>query len=291
LGDLIAIKKRRPNVRIVLNVLCHPTGLTRRKVAIQNWYFRRSLKFLDAVIASSDVMKRYLERNVARGQQTAIWVIPPYYSKVFHPHARKSQCEFVPNVLFLGRTDWRRAQASDNVETFLDQLTREHVHVFHHRSPESDVVTPFRHSFEYMSLREAETYATQFDVALIVYNLDACQRTDRFEVTVPDRLIASVTAGIPIAIPSAGYGASKEYLRDYGAVIEFETAADLAMQLKDSPKLRALKSLAAQNSQKYVAEYLIHGLIEAIRTLCTPASPKSSVGAVLQSEGETPTGG
>jgi len=268
LGDLIAVKRQRPNVRTVLNVLCHPTGLTRLKVALQNWYFRRSLKFLDAIVASSGVMKAYLEKRVCHGRRPPILISPPCYAQAFRPRERKSDCELVPNVLFLGRTDWRRAQASDNVETFLDQLAREQVHVFHHRSPESDAVSPYRHSFEYMSLRDAETYATQFDAALIVYNLGSCERTDRFEVTVPDRLIASVTAGIPIAIPARGYEACKEYLKDYQAVIEFDSASDLAAKLRDRQSLHALKSLALQNSGNYLGEPRVAQLLKAIWASC-----------------------
>jgi hypothetical protein len=67
LCDIIALKKIRPNVKVVLNVLCHPTAIDPVKVALQNWLLRRSLHYCDGIIASSIAMKDYLERRVLRG--------------------------------------------------------------------------------------------------------------------------------------------------------------------------------------------------------------------------------
>lgn len=265
LGDILAVKRHRPGVKVILNVLCHPFGLSRAKVAVQNWQFRRSAGCLDGIIASSQVMKSYLEREVLRGRDVPLLVWPPYYSERFFPATRLPACEAVPNVLFLGRMDWRRSQPSDNVCPFIQQLLDHGIHVHHHDAPESSTPHPHRHLFRYMPLAQAEVYATQCDASLILYNLDACGRSDRFDVTVPDRLVASVAAGIPVAIPAHGYAACKEYLRDYGAVIEFTSAAGLARQLSDRPAMEQLRTLARVNSRKYIGERRLEPLLEFVR--------------------------
>ena len=73
-------------------------------------------------------------------------------------------------------------------------------------------------------------------------------------MTVPDRLVASVTAGIPIALPAQGYGASREYLQEYGAVIPFASPAELACHLQDRRAMAHLRTAAQENSHKYVGE-------------------------------------
>jgi hypothetical protein len=105
-----------------------------------------------------------------------------------------------------------------------------------------------------MPLREATTFASQFDASLIVYNLEACKCRDRFEITVPDRLVASVAAGIPVAMPKHGYGACKEYLAGYRALIEFESPSELADKLKDRALIAQAKQQAIEDGPDYAAE-------------------------------------
>jgi hypothetical protein len=78
---------------------------------------------------------------------------------------------------------------------------------------------------------------------------------------VPDRLVASVAAGLPIAIPREGYEACKEYLRGYRAVIEFETPAHLASKLSDREEVGRLKNLAWEDRRRYVGEQHLKELI------------------------------
>ncbi len=263
IGDMIAIKKMRPDIKIIFNCLCHPLGLSRLKVAMQNRHFSRSVKFLDGIILPSHVTKAYVQQNVLRGQNVPCLVSPPCYSRHYFPAKRRPRCAVSPNVLFMGRMDWYRAQPSDDVRPFIDQVLDAGVHVFHHAA-EGSPPHANRHTFEYLPLLQAEEYATAFDAALILYNLDACPRTDRFELTVPDRLLASVTAGIPIAIPAKGYAACKEYLQPYEAVVEFTSAADLARHLQDRPRMERLADLARANSEKFMAERHLPALAQFI---------------------------
>lgn len=78
-------------------------------------------------------------------------------------------------------------------------------------------------------------------------------RADRFHLTVPDRLITSVAAGVPIALPKRGYSAAKSYLKDYPAVIEFESPSELAQTLVDRPRISGLRDAAWISRQRDAA--------------------------------------
>lgn len=263
LGDLIAVKKRRPNVVTLLNTLCHPTALTPTKIAIQNRLFRRAAKYLDGVIVSGRAMESYLRKHVFGSMPMSMLIWPPRFSQRLAPEQRLPPSEPTPNVLFLGRTDWHRAQPSDDVGDFLSELLDAGVHVFHAAS-KHDGPHPNRHTFEYKPLTQIAEFATQFDASLMLYNLASCRRTDRFKVTVPDRLIASVLAGIPIAMPSEGYDACREYLTDYNAVIQFDSPQHLAEQLKDRPRINALRRSAETSSALYAGELYLDPLYQFI---------------------------
>jgi hypothetical protein len=150
------------------------------------------------------------------------------------------------------------------VRGFIDSLLDAGVHV-HHCEAKGYQPRPNRHAFPYMTLPEAEEYATAFDASLILYNLEACQRRERFEVTVFDRLIASVTAGIPIAIPAQGYAASREYLKDYGAVIEFSSPKELSGKLADRAEIARLRAIARERSELYAGEKRLGPLMDFLQ--------------------------
>jgi hypothetical protein len=264
LGDLMAIKKMRPQLKLILNLLCHPVGLTNTKVRLQNWHFRKTAGCLDGLIMPSTAMHDYLAKHVLARHNIPQLIWQPFYSQHFYPRRRREACTDSPNLLFLGRMDYYKAQPSDDVRSFIDALLDAGTHVYHCEA-KGYQPRPNRHAFPYMTLPEAEEYATAFDASLILYNLDACQRTERFEVTVFDRLIASVTAGIPIAIPSRGYAASKEYLKEYEAVITFDSPEELAKKLADRAEIARLRALARQRSELYVGEKRLAPLMEFLQ--------------------------
>jgi hypothetical protein len=262
--DIAAIKRYRPEMKIILNVLCHPTATSRRKVAVQDWFLRRSLQHCDGLILSGRAMKSYFEKKILCGKKVPITIWPPYLSRRFHALRRLADCSTAPNALFLGRMDWNRAQPSDNVSTLLLQLLNQKVSVYFDDSSAGRMLHQLGHVFEYRPLDEIVVYATQFDASVIIYNLSACECTDRFDVTVPDRLVSSVAAGIPVAIPEAGYDACKEYLRDYRAVIEFTSMKQLALRLSDRSAMRVLKRMAEEDRAKYEGERHVEPLLEFV---------------------------
>jgi hypothetical protein len=66
--------------------------------------------------------------------------------------------------------------------------------------------------------------------------------------------VATVAAGIPVALPATGYRACEEYLRNYPAVMVFQSAGDLAAQLRDRDRVAALRQKAATSTEDYQAE-------------------------------------
>ena len=252
--DIISIKRIRPEIKIIHTVLCHPMGLTPLKIFLQNIYFRKSVKYIDGIIYNSNIMKSYFEKNVLYGKKLPSIIIPPYFTKRYFPDKRLVSCNTIPNLVFLGRMDWWAAQPTDNVLGELNALLASGIHVYHSNKTGDLPHCKNRHIFSPMNILELMNYTTQFDASLIIYNMSACKKDDRFKITIPDRLISSVNAGIPIAIPKNGYDACKEYLYDYKAVIEFSSPEDLKAQLSDRTMVTEYRNIAIENSSKYYAE-------------------------------------
>ncbi|MFH1460565.1 MAG: hypothetical protein ABIG64_09400 [Candidatus Omnitrophota bacterium] len=263
--DIISIKKINPDVKIILHVLCHPLGLTRMKVFLQNLYFRYGSKYLDGIIYTSNIMKNYFQDKVLKKNIPSI-ISFPLLSKYFLPQKRKDKVfDHTPNLLFLGRMDWWAGQPTDNVLEPLENLIKAGIHIYHSDKTGDLPVSSFRHVFKpIIKLKEVIEFATQFDASLIIYNLKKCKVQDRFKLTIPDRLITAVTAGIPVAIPRDGYDACKEFLKPYQAVIEFTSFTDLKEKLEAKESLTMLANLAQENSRLFTAESQIDNLFAFI---------------------------
>jgi hypothetical protein len=252
--DLISIKRIKPEIKIIHTVLCHPMGLTPFRIVFQNMYFRKSIRLIDGIIYNSKIMKNYFENNVLYGKKLPSIIIPPYFTKRYFPDKRLASCKTIPNLVFLGRMDWWAGQPTDNVLGELNALLESGIHVYHSDKTGNLPYCKNRHIFSPMNIFGLVNYATQFDASLIIYNMSACKKDDRFKVTIPDRVITSVNAGIPIAIPKTGYDACKEYLYDYKAVIEFDSPEDLKERLLDRQMVAEYRSIATENSIKYYEE-------------------------------------
>jgi hypothetical protein len=266
IADILAIKKARPRVKVIWNVLCHPIALSSAGVTWQNWIAGRCVAACDGVIYPSEAMKSYFERDVSRAARTPSLVWAPRLLRRYFPRRRLAPCPDVPNLLFLGRVDWssRLAQKSDDISGFLRELLRQGIHVYHASTPESDFRQEFphhQHVFEYQPLEKITEFATQFDASLVINNLEN-SRNERFDLTVPDRLVATVAAGIPVALPATGYRACEEYLRNYPALMVFQSADDLAAQLRDRERVAALRQKAASNNEDYQAERYLTAFLQ-----------------------------
>lgn len=256
LGEIMTCRRLFPRVRIILVMLCHPLGLHSIAIARQNFGLRMAARYFDAVVCPTEDMAVYLRRYVLAPGGPSAAVIPPCWPRAFLAKDRPQSAEDAPSIVYAGRMDFSSPtiQATDDVRLQMDQLLRAGIHLFHGETTSPYSKHPLRHVFPRRSVQDLIHTMATYDASLIMYNLETCSRDDRFNLTVPDRLISSVAAGVPIAVPRAGYKAAKSYLARYGAMIEFDDWFDLREKLQDRANVQALKDRAWAGRLEYCAE-------------------------------------
>lgn len=258
LADISAIKRLRPSVKVVLMVLCYPVALDHIGVRRQNFLMRRVARHLSGVMYSNSVMERYFTDEVfgSRGRHLRNVQIKPCWPASFQSEDVRSPVSDRPNLIFVGRTDLSHhtVHAADDLRPLMAEILEHQIELHHVRSPETTDGNPYRFPFDPVNQAELISMMSGYDATLIAYNTAACERAERFELTAPDRLITAVAAGVPVAVPAQGYSGSKEYLRDYPAVIEFDSVAHLREQLLDRPKIQRMRAAARQARSAYAAE-------------------------------------
>jgi hypothetical protein len=256
LADIVAIKRARPALRTMLMLLCFPLALSPAGIARQHLVLRRCLPSIDALICPTAEMAAYLERLVLGRHRTLVGVVPPCWPDAVRPRQRAAAGRDRPNLVYVGRTDLsgKTVHGADDTRVLMRDLLDAGIELHHAYSPETEDGHPNRVHFKPLSNLQLMEGMAAFDASLVAYNLAACSRTDRFELTVPDRLISSVLAGTPVALPENGYAASRTYLRDHGAVLSFSSPRDLHRQLSDRGRMAELKDLAWDARHHFVAE-------------------------------------
>ncbi len=256
LADVMAIRRARPALRVAVMLLCYPLslepfGIYRQKMALQ-----AAADHLDGIICPTAEMADYLAERVFRGGRQRYAQVPPCWPAAFQPGVRPAPAGDAPNLIYVGRTDLSGStvHAADDIRPLMRELLDAGIALYHGASKETDDGHPLRRPFPHVPISELMRRMAAHDASLIAYNTDACRRTDRFELTVPDRLLSSATAGVPIAIPRRGYAASKTYLRDYPAVLEFDRPADLHAALSDRTAMARLHDAAWGARERYTAE-------------------------------------
>ena len=256
LADVIALKRARPSIRIVAVMLCYPLSLEHWGILRQFAMLRRAASRLDGVICPTEEMVAYLGDRVFGGHAPPCGIVAPCWPASFQSPTRAPEAGDHPNLVYVGRTDLSGATVheADDIRAQMRELLDAGIELHHVYSDETADGHPGRKTFSPRSIELLIAMMSGFDASLVAYNLDASRRTDRFDLTVPDRLLSSVAAGVPVAIPKRGYAASKRYLRDYGAVIEFDSAADLKSRLSDRNAVRELRDKAWAARHRYTAE-------------------------------------
>jgi hypothetical protein len=239
----------------MLMLLCFPLALSPAGIARQHLVLRRCLPSIDALICPTAEMAAYLERLVLGRHRTLVGVVPPCWPDAVRPRQRAAAGRERPNLVYVGRTDLsgKTVHGADDTRVLMRELLDAGIELHHAYSPETEDGHPNRVHFKPLSNLQLMEGMAAFDASLVAYNLAACSRTDRFELTVPDRLISSVLAGTPVALPGNGYAASRTYLRDHGAVLTFSSPRDLH-QLSDRARMAELKDLAWDARHHFVAE-------------------------------------
>jgi hypothetical protein len=256
LPDLVAVKRARPHLKVVLMVLCYPLCLTGPGIFRQNMLMRRAARFLDGVMYPSEEMAGYCRDRLFGRHALPSVVIPPCWPAGFQAAVRPQPVGDRPNLVYIGRTDLASStiHAADDLRPLMGAILESGIELHHGYSPETDDGHPNRKPFRPLPLPDLVRTLGRFDASLIAYNTAACARDDRFRLTVPDRLITSVAAGVPVAVPAQGYTASKSYLKSYPAVIEFDSPGDLRQALADRPRVADWQNAAWAARQNYTAE-------------------------------------
>ncbi len=264
LADLAAIRQLRPRIRLVLMVLCYPLALEPAGVMRQHWLMRRAARHLDGILFPSEAMRSHFERHhlLRRpGPPVETLVLPPCWPRQFQDRAGMTEAlpeaaSAHPNLIFVGRTDLSHPtiHAADDLRGPMQEILAQGLELHHVHSPETDDGHPQRRLFAPETQSGLLGRMARHDASLIMYNTGRCRRPDRFDLTVPDRLISSVAAGVPIALPAEGYRASKAYLANYPALIEFASMADLGRQLGDRARTARLRQVAWAARRHYTAE-------------------------------------
>jgi hypothetical protein len=269
LSDLLAIKRLRPHVRLVLMVLCHPQALDHWGFMRQQFMMKRAAKVLDGFLLSNPEMAQFFQDRCVGAGGARLCVVKPCWPAAFHAEERSTAIDQRGNLVFIGRTDLAHhtVHAADDMRRHMEAMLDAGVHLHHCRSKETDDGHPLRHPFKPMVQAELIRVMGRYDASWIAYNTDACVRKERFELTVPDRLITSVAAGVPIALPTQGYGGARSYLDRYPAVFSFSSPAELRAQLSDRRHVAAMSDAAWRAREDYTAEGQGHVLASFLASL------------------------
>jgi hypothetical protein len=256
LPDLALIKRLRPQVKTVLMMLCYPLALTTLGIHRQQYFLRRSACLLDGVLYPSYEMKEYVQARVFKERPVPSLVLPPCWPTYYQAAFPQWSPDPFPRLVYVGRTDLAHPtiHPADDIRPIMRDLLDAGIELHHAYSPETDDGHPKRKPFLPLHLRELIAQMERYDASLICYNTDACSRDDRFSLTVFDRLLTSVAAGIPIAIPAQGYAAAKSYLKQYPAVLEFRSPADLAEKLAVRSDIERFHRAAWDARRHYTAK-------------------------------------
>lgn len=269
LADLLAIRRRLPHVELVLMVLCFPVALNQAGVARQSWMMRRIMRVLDGVIFPNEAMRDHFHRAGLLPEAVQVLILPPCWTGAFQSTAAQPAGLSRPNVIFTGRTDLSSAtvHAADDLRPLMGQVLEAGIELHHAQSRETDDGHPLRKPFRPMRQPELIATMAQHDASLIAYNTQACERDERFKLTVPDRLISTVAAGVPVAIPEQGYDGAKQYLRGHGGVLVFRDAPHLRRLLDDRSRVAEARAQAWAQRGSYAAERHAQPLCDFVASL------------------------
>jgi hypothetical protein len=256
LADLLGIKRSMPGLKLVLMVLCYPVALDAAGVARQNWMMRRACAVLDGVLFPNSAMRDHFLRTGLIDAKLPTMVLPPCWTGAFQSTDEQPAGRSDPNVIFIGRTDLssRTIHAADDLRQLMSQLLSAGIELHHVASPETTDGSPLRRPFQPLKQAALICKMASHDASLIAYNLGACEDATRFDLTVPDRLISSVAAGVPLAMPAKGYSGSRQHLGPDHPIFAFESADHLLRLLSDRERVCEMRARAWSLREHFAAE-------------------------------------
>lgn len=256
LADLMALRRVRPDLKLLLMVLCFPVALNIAGIRRQNWMMRRTADLLDGLLFPNEAMRDHFIAEGLMPRQRANMVLPPCWAGALQAQGSQPAGLSEPNMIFIGRTDLSSSTVhkADDLRSLMRECLDAGILLYHGQSRETEDGHPFRRPFAPVCQSQLIENMACHDVSLIAYNLAACDNDARFDLTVPDRLLSSVAAGVPIAVPRSGYTGLKQYLAGHEALIEFDSPPGLMRVLRDRAHVEVLRKAAWDARPRFAAE-------------------------------------
>lgn len=256
LADLMALRRVRPDLKLLLMVLCFPVALNTTGIRRQNWVMRRTVGLIDGVLFPNEAMRDHFIAEELTPRHRSSMVLPPCWSGALQARGPHPAVLPEPNMIFIGRTDLSSSTVhkADDLRPLMRECLDAGILLYHGQSRETEDGHPLRRPFAPVCQSQLIENMACHDVSLIAYNLAACGDGTRFDLTVPDRLLSSVAAGVPIAVPRSGYTGLKQYLAGHEALIEFASPPDLMRVLKDREHVEVLRKAAWAARPHFAAE-------------------------------------
>lgn len=270
LEAMLAAQRAFPAAAFVYNVLTAPelplegTGLKTMlwrgylKVAdaVERSAYGRMLRACDVRVHASEHMREFLVRRYDLGETGKDVVRLERFSRAFFPTRRLprlSGTQHEPHIIHLGATNFS-GLGVDNLRRQFERLTDAGIHV-HFATRQNDAGKPmasgYYHRFPAIGGdtvgSELADFATQFDAAVILFNVE--REYARFRNALPTRFLFALTVGIPVVLPRGIFPSCQEYVERHDIGLAYGSERELAEALSDRARMDRLRAKALSHSQ------------------------------------------
>lgn len=218
--------------------------------------YRRMLRRCHVRVHCSSEMCRYMRREYDLEQHGIDVIRVELFNRIFFPvrrRAKLSDRDNRPHVVHLGATNFS-GRGIDNLSGPFQRLAAAGINV--HFASEADERTegpegPFCQRFPKVGGAvpgpELAEFATQFDAAIILFNVE--REYARFRNALPTRFLFALTTGIPIVLPHGLFLSCQEYVERHDIGLAYRSERDLAQSLADPALMARLSANALRHSR------------------------------------------
>lgn len=210
---------------------------------------------VNAFIAASLPMLNFAKAKLQL-TKNAVTVMPDYLPKSFYvknTDATEFNYDNWNNLVFLGAPE-RWGKKIDDIDNQLLEMSSFGLNVYiNEKSAEAHYpfTYPYFSDADVMAGKLAD-HCNQFSAALITYNLS--RPRSRFRGTLPTRFFSAISVGIPILVKRGQFTSVEEYVEKYNIGIIYDDYEHLALELRDTVRLKRLRENAKEHSTMHFAE-------------------------------------
>lgn len=275
LEAMLAAQRAFPDAAFIYNVLTAPelplegTGLKTMlwrgylKVAdaVERSAYGRMLRGCDVRVHASEHMREYLVRQYGLRESGRDVIRLERFSRAFFPARRLpllSGTQHEPHIVHLGGTNFS-GLGIDNLARQFERLTAAGIHVHfaaRQSAPAQLAESRYYHRFPAIGSgavgSELADFATQFDAAVILFNVD--REHARFRNALPTRFLFALTLGIPVVLPRGLFLSCQEYVERHDIGLAYGSERELAEALSDRARMDRLRANALSHSRSLSVE-------------------------------------